>query len=215
MFTDISEPVAEGFVESLARPGGNATGFTFLEPTFGAKWLELLKEIAPGITRVGVMWNPDVPVRQQVERFRSAEAASQKFAVEVIMAPVHGPAEIETVMAMAGREPGGGLIVQGDALALAHRGLIVALAARFRLPAIYPSRRFPTEGGLMSYGVDSRAQFLQAITYVDRILRGEKPADLPVQQPTKFELVINMKAAKALGLNVPLTLQVAADEVIE
>jgi putative ABC transport system substrate-binding protein len=214
VFTTVSEPVAEGFVQSLARPGGNATGFTGFEPTFGAKWLELLKEIAPGITRVWVMWNPDL-VPQNTERYRSAEAASPRFAVEVLMAPVHGPAEIESVMATAGRQPGSGLIVQADALARAHRGLILALAARHRLPAIYPFRYFAAEGGLMSYGVDPRAEILQAATYVDRILRGEKPADLPVQQPTKFEMAVNLRTAKALGLAVPQTLLVAADEVIE
>jgi putative ABC transport system substrate-binding protein len=211
VFAQVGEPVAEGFVQSLARPGGNATGFTFVEATFGAKWLQLLKEIAPGVTRVLFMLNPDL----NMNRFRSAEAASQRFAVEVLMAPVYGPAEIETFMTMAGREPGGGLIAGGDALTFAHRGLVVALAARYRLPAIYADRGFPTVGGLMSYGTDRRSQFQAAATYVNRILRGEKPADLPVQQPTKFELVINMKTAKALGLTVPLTLQVAADEVIE
>jgi putative ABC transport system substrate-binding protein len=213
VFTGVSEPVERGFVASLARPGGNTTGFTNLEPTIGAKWLELLKEVAPGIRRVAVMLNPESS--GAILFARSAEAAARKFAVQVVTALVHDAAEIETAMTMLGREPGGGLILPPDGFTPAYRNMIVELTLRYRLPMIGQSRVFPEAGSLMSYGVDLVDQYRQAATYVDRILRGEKPADLPVQQPVKFELVINMKTAKALGLTVPLTLQVAADEVID
>jgi putative ABC transport system substrate-binding protein len=213
VFTGLSEPVERGFIASLARPGGNTTGFTNLEPTIGAKWLELLKEIAPGTKRVAVMFNPESS--GGILFARSAEAAAQKFAVQVVTAPVHDPAEIEAALTMLGREPGGGLILPPDGLTPAYRKMIVELTLRYKLPMIGQSREFARDGSLMSYGVDLNDQYRQAADYVDRILRGEKPADLPVQQPVKFELVINMKTAKALGLTVPVTLQVAADEVIE
>jgi putative ABC transport system substrate-binding protein len=213
VFTGISEPVERGFVASLARPGGNATGFTNLEATMGGKWLELLKEIAPRVTRVTTMFNPDSSFA--VLFFRSAEAAGQKLAVEVIAAHVHNPAEIDAATAALAREPGAGLMLPPDGFMGAHRRQIVDLTARYRLPAIAPNRPFVAEGALMSYSTNRFAPFRQAAAYIDRILRGEKPTDLPVQNPTKFELVINMKTAKALGLTVPLTLQVAADEVIE
>ncbi len=214
VFTVVSEPLAQGFIQSLARPGGNITGFTNLEPTVGAKWLELLKEIAPGVTRVALIFNPEVtPIA--IALSHSAEAAAQKFAVEPIVAPVHRPAEIESVITMLAREPGGGLILPVDTFSTAHRKLIVELAARYRLPAVYGFRYFAAEGGLISYGIHVLDQFLQAAAYVDRILRGERPADLPVQQPTKFELVINLKTAKALGLDIPPKLLALADEVIE
>ena len=214
VFVAVSEPVAQGFVQSLARPGGNITGFTNLEPTLGAKWLELLKEIAPRVTRVAVMSNPNT-APYVILFSRSVEAVAQKIAVELIAAPVHEPAEIEAVLTMLGREPGGGLILPPDPFTVAHRKLIFDLAARYRVPAINGLLYFANEGGLVSYGVDVRDQFRQAAAYVDRILRGEKPADLPVQQPTKFELVINLTTAKALGLDVPPTLLARADEVIE
>jgi putative tryptophan/tyrosine transport system substrate-binding protein len=207
------DPVADGFVQSLARPGGNITGFTVLEPSVGAKLLELLKEIAPRTARVAVMINPDSPSSLRLSR--SATAAAQKLAVEVIVVPAREPADIETAMTRLGREQDNGLIVPPDPSTNTHRKLIVDLAARYRLPTIYALRAATEEGGLLSYGVDLPDLFRQAATYADRIIRGEKPADLPMQQPTKFELVINLKAAKLLGLSVPNTLLVAADEVIE
>jgi putative ABC transport system substrate-binding protein len=213
VFTTIYEPVAQGFVQSLAHPGGNTTGFTMPEATVGAKWLELLKEIAPHVTRVAFMFDPDNPGPMQSSR--SVEAAASNFAVEVVMAPVHGPAEIEAAVTMLGREPGGGLIVPPNSFLLNYRKLIVELAARYRLPAIYGLSFITAEGGLASYGVKTSEQFRQAAGYVDRILRGEKAGNLPVQQPTRYELVINLKTAKALGLNVPPTLIARADEVIE
>jgi putative ABC transport system substrate-binding protein len=214
VFTLVSEPVALGFVASLARPGGNITGFTNLEPTIGSKWLELLKEMAPRVTRFAVMFNPETSTIG-VQMFRSAEAAAQRFVVELVEGQVRQPADIETVIAALAREQRGGLIVAPDGFTQSHRKLVLDLAVRHELPAIYPYRYYVDEGGLMSYGIDPRHQYRQAAGYVDRILKGEKPADLPVQQPAKFELVISMKTAKSLGLTVPLTLQVAADEVIE
>jgi putative tryptophan/tyrosine transport system substrate-binding protein len=214
VFLVVSEPVALGFVASLARPGGNITGFTHLEPTIGAKLLELLKEMAPRVTRFAVMFNPDTSTIG-AQLFRSAETAAQKFAVKLVDAQVRHPADIETTIAMLTREQRGGLIVAPDGFTTTHRKLVLDLAAGHQLPAIYPYRYYAADGGLMSYGVDIFAQYRQAAGYVDRILKGEKPADLPVAQPTKFEMVINAKTAKALGLTVPNTLLVSADEVIE
>jgi|SRR5262245_556978 putative ABC transport system substrate-binding protein len=214
VFTAISEPVTSGFVASLARPGGNTTGFSSLEPTLGAKWLELLKEMAPRLTRVAVMRNPASSIFTS-QFVRWAEAAAAKLAVEAVESLVHDPAEIDAVITRLGREPGGGLIVLPDAFLSIHQTWIVDLALRNRLPAIFAFRYFAAAGGLVSYGPDVAAQFGGAATYVDRIFRGEKPADLPVQQPIKFELVINLKTAKALGLEVPPTLLARADEVIE
>jgi putative ABC transport system substrate-binding protein len=213
IFIGSADPVAEGYVQSLARPGGNTTGFAVLEPSVGAKLLGLLKEIAPRVARVAVMFNPDNS--GGVLLSSSAAAAAQSFAVEVVAAPVNAFAEIEGVMTSRGHKPGDGLILPPDPFTNAHRKLIVELAARYRLPTIYALRSFNAEGGLMSYGVDITDLFRRAASYVDRILRGEKPADLPVQQPTKFELVINLKTAKALGLDVPQALLATADEVIE
>jgi putative tryptophan/tyrosine transport system substrate-binding protein len=207
------DPVAEGFVQSLARPGGNVTGFTVLEPSLGAKLLELLVEIAPRLARVVVMVNQDNP--SPVRLAASAASAAQKFGVEVITASFRGAAEIEAAMTAGAREPAFGLIIPADPTTNAHRKLIVELAARYRLPAIHALRAATVEGGLMSYGVDLPDLFRQSAAYVDRILRGERPADLPVQQPTRFELLINLKTAKALGLEVPPTLLARADEVIE
>jgi len=214
VFTGISDPIALGFVQSLAHPGGNITGFTLLEPSLGGKWLELLKEIAPRLTRLAVMFNPETaPAAMQF--FRSAEVAAQKFAVAAFVAPVREFPEIEAAMVTLAREPGGGLVLPTDTFTTAHRKPIVELAARHRLPAVYGFRNFVVEGGLVSYGVDVRYQFQQAGEYIDRIFRGEKPADLPVQQPTKFELVINLKTATALHLDVSPKLLALADEVIE
>jgi putative ABC transport system substrate-binding protein len=213
IFLGSADPAADGLVQSLARPGGNLTGFTVLEPSVGAKLLELLKEIAPRITRVAVMTNPDSPSGRRLHN--AAAAAAQGFAVSVVAAPVREPTEIEAAMTTLGLERDYGVIVPPDPSINTHRKLIVELAAHHRLPAVHALRAATIEGGLMSYGVDLPELFRQAATYADRILRGEQPADLPVQQPTKFELVINLKAAKALGLTVPDKLLVAADEVIE
>jgi putative ABC transport system substrate-binding protein len=213
VFTAIYEPVAQGFVQSLAHPGGNITGFTMVEATVGAKWLELLKKIAPSVIRIAFMFDPNNPGPKHTAH--SAEAAAPNFAVELVMTPVHGPTEIEAAMKMLGREPGGGLIVPPDGFLLAYRKLITELAARYRLPAIYGYRGSTAEGGLASYGVKTSEQYRQAADYVDRILRGEKAGDLPVQAPTKYELVINLKTAKALGLDIPQPMLLLADEVIE
>jgi ABC-type uncharacterized transport system substrate-binding protein len=214
VFVAVSEPVAQGFVQSLAHLGGNITGFTNLEPTFGGKWLELLKEIAPRVTHVAIMFNPNTAPYAALFS-RSVETAAQKFAVELAVAAIHQLADIEAVMSMLAREPGGGLIVLPDPFTTAQGKLIGGLAARFQLPAIYPFRFMLTDGGLASYGVDIPDLFRQAAAYIDGIFRGAKPADLPVQQPTKYELVINLKTAKALGLDIPQTLLARADEVIE
>jgi putative ABC transport system substrate-binding protein len=213
VFIGAADPVADGFVQSLSRPGGNITGFTVLEPSLGAKLLELLKESAPHVARVAVMFNPDSPSSPRL--FESAAAAAPKFAIEVLTAPVREPKEIEGVMArLVGARPHG-LIVLPDPTTNTRRKLIVELAARHRLPAIHALRAAVTEGALMSYGISIPDLFRQAAEYVDRILKGEKPADLPVQQPTKFELIINLKTAKALGLTIPPSVLARADQVIE
>jgi putative ABC transport system substrate-binding protein len=208
-----SDPVAEGLVQSLAHPGGNLTGFLVLEPSLGAKLLELLKEIAPSVARIAILFNPDNPGNRRLATW--ATAAAPKFSVDVVAAPLRESAEIEAAMTEWGHDPTCGLIVLPDPSTNSHRKLIVELAARHRLPAIHALRAATADGGLMSYGVDLPDLFRQAATYVDRILKGDKPADLPVQLPTKFELAINLKTAKALGLTVPNTLLVSADEVIE
>jgi len=214
VFTLVSEPVALGFVASLARPGGNITGFTNVEPTIGSKWLELLKEMASRVTRFAVMFNPETStIGAQI--VGSAESAAQRFAVELVEARVRQPSDIETTIAALAREQRGGLIVAPDSFTQYHRKLVLDLAIRYELPAIYPYRYYADEGGLMSYGVDTHHQYRQAAEYIDRILRGEKPGDLPVLQPTKFELVINLKTAKALGLTVSRDMQLIADEVLE
>jgi ABC-type uncharacterized transport system substrate-binding protein len=213
IFLGSADPVADGLVQSLAHPGGNLTGFTVLEPSVGAKLLDLLKEIAPRITRVAVMTNPDSPSGRRLHD--AAAAAAQRFAVSLVAVQVREPTEIEATMTTLGSEPDYGLIVPPDPTINTHRKLIVELAARHRLPAVYALSAATFEGGLLSYGVDLPELFRQAAAYADRILRGERPANLPVQQPTKFELVINLKTAKALGLTVPNTLLVSADEVIE
>jgi len=213
VFTMIYEPVAQGFVESLAHPGGNATGLTAMEATIGAKWLELLSEMVPALARVAYICNPSNP--GPLQPFAAVETAAHNHAVAVALAAVHGATDIETVMSTLAREPGAGLIVPPDGFLINHRKLIIELAARDKLPAIYGLASFAAQGGLASFGVKPSEQFRQAAEYVDRILRGEKPANLPVQQPTRYALVINLRAAKTLGLNISPTVLAIADEVIE
>jgi putative ABC transport system substrate-binding protein len=215
VFTAISDPVGSSFVESLARPGGNATGFTNFVPTMAAKWLEVLKEIAPQVQRAVLLFNPQTAPYVAQYYQRPFEAAAPSFGVQATAAVVHQTGEIEAAIADMVREPGGGLVVPPDNFSYVHRELIFALAARHRLPAVYPFRFMAREGGLISYGVDLGETFPRAAEYIDRILKGTKPADLPVQAPTKFELAINVKTARALGLEVPPTLLARADEVIE
>jgi putative ABC transport system substrate-binding protein len=213
VFAVVADPVGAGFVDSLARPGGNATGFSNYEYGIGGKWLELLKEIAPGVTRAAVIRDPAVAVG--LGQFGAIQAVAPSLGLEVTPVNVGHVLEIERAIAAFARSSNGGLVVTGSASTVAHRDLIVALAARYRLPAVYPVRIFVTAGGLINYGPDLLDQFRRAAGYVDRILKGEKPADLPVQAPTRYELVINVKTAKALGLEVPPTLLARADEVIE
>jgi putative tryptophan/tyrosine transport system substrate-binding protein len=213
VFTVVSEPIEQGFVQSLAHPGGNITGFTNLEPGLGGKWIELLKETAPNVTRVAIIFNPQTAPAAIVTS-RSADQAAEKLAIELVRSPVHDPAEIEPAITRLRRQADGFIMVPDTFLNI-HRKLIVELASRYQIPAVYPSSYLVAEGGLASYGIDLADSFRQAAGYVDRIFHGEKPADLPVQQPTKFDLAINLKTAKALGLDVPLTLLARADEVIE
>jgi ABC-type uncharacterized transport system substrate-binding protein len=214
VFVSIPDPVLNGFVASMARPGGNMTGFTNYEFTMGAKWLEVLKEIAPKTARVSLLLNPDTG-SYYVEYLRSVETVALSSSVQATLAPVHNAGEIETTIKALAREPGGGLIVLPSAPITAHIDLVIGLAAQFRTPAVYPFGSYARQGGLVSYGVELNDLFHRAAEYVDRILRGEKPADLPVQAPTKYELIINLKTAKALSLEVPPTLLARADEVIE
>jgi len=213
VFTSIYDPVGSGFVASLSRPGGNITGFTLGEFSLGGKMLEVLKELAPGLGRVGVILNPDQP--PHVAMWRAIEAVGPSLRVRLTASNVKDPAEIEPAIGAIAGEPNGGLIVLPSPISLVHREQIVALAARHRLPAIYGFSIFVKSGGLVSYGVDSVDLYRRPAQYVDRILKGAKPADLPVQQPAKFELAVNLKTAKTLGLDVPLILQQRADEVIE
>jgi putative ABC transport system substrate-binding protein len=208
------DPVGSGFVANLPRPGGNVTGFIVMEPTMAGKWLELLKEIAPRVARVAYLFNP-VTATFAHDFQKHLEAAAASFGVEAIAAPIRESSELESVITAQAREPNGGLIVMPDSFLLTHRAEIPALAARYHVPAVYPFRFFTELGGLLSYGNDLLDNFRRAAVYVDRILRGAKPSDLPVQAPVKFELVINLKTAKALGLDVPLFFQQRADEVIE
>jgi putative ABC transport system substrate-binding protein len=213
VFANVAEPVASGLVASLHRPGGNITGFAMFEASLGGKWLELLSEIAPGLKRAALLFNPDLPPASAF--MPSFETAARSLSVVPIMAPVHSDAEIETAIIGLGREPGGGLVVMADAFTNFHRAPIILAAARNNVPAVYWASFFVRDGGLLSYGPDVVDLFRRAASYVDRILRGEKPGDLPVQFPTKFELVVNLKTAKALGLNIPPTLLATADEIIE
>ena len=212
VFVAVSDPVGAGFVDSLSRPGGNATGFVLFDYSLSTKWLELLKEIAPGVKRVAVLRDPVAPGTGQ---WGAIQSAAPSLGVEVSPVNVRDPPEIERGVAAFARSGNGGMIVTGSPLSLVHGELIIALAARHKLPTVYFVRRFVTDGGLISYGPDVVDQAKRAAGYVDRILKGEKPADLPVQAPTKYELVINLKTAKTLGLDVPPSLLARADEVIE
>jgi putative tryptophan/tyrosine transport system substrate-binding protein len=213
VFVQVPDPVGAGFVESLARPGGNATGFTIFEYGISGKWLELLKEIAPSVTRVAVLRDPAIAAG--AGQLGAIQSVAPSLGVELRPLGVRDAGEIERSVTAFARSSNGGLIVTGSTLAMVHRDLITTLAARHRLPAVYNSRYFATVGGLISYGSDSIDPYRRAASYVDRILKGEKPADLPVQAPTKYELVINLKAAKALGLEIPSSVLARADEVIE
>jgi putative tryptophan/tyrosine transport system substrate-binding protein len=213
IFIGSGDPVGDGLVQSLAHPGGNLTGFAVMEPSLGAKLLAMLKQVAPRVARVAILVNPDSANHKIISAL--VVAAAPRMAVEVVAVPVREPADIEAAMTQWGREPYYGLIVPSDPSTNSHRRIIVELAARYRLPAIYALRAATADGGLMSYGVDIPDLFRQAAIYADRILKGEKPANLPVQLPTKFELVINLKTAKGMGLEIPSTLLTTADEVIE
>jgi putative tryptophan/tyrosine transport system substrate-binding protein len=213
VFVQVADPVGAGFVAGLARPGGNTTGFTVYEYTIAPKWLELLKEIAPRVTRVGVL--RDASNVGEMSLFGSLRSVAPARGMDSSPLTVRDAAEIERDVTAFAREPNGGLIVVGGATAAVHREQIITLAARYRLPAVYPDHIFVTTGGLVSYGPDRLDQYRRAASYVDRILKGEKPADLPVQAPVKYELVINLKTAKTLGLDIPSTVLARADEVIE
>ncbi len=213
VFVIVPDPVGSGFVESLAQPGRNATGFMQFEYTLSAKWVELLKEIAPGVTRAAILWDPAVAAG--IGQFAVIQSVAPSFGVDVRAINLRDAAEIERSVAAFARTPNGGLILTTGALSAVHRDLIISLAARFKLPATYQERSYVAAGGLVSYGTNYVDQYRRAAGYVDRILKGEKPADLPVQAPTKYELVINLKTAKALGIEVPPSLLARADEVIE
>jgi putative ABC transport system substrate-binding protein len=214
LFVNIVDPVGRGFISNMARPGGNVTGFLNFEFSMGGKWLQTLKQLAPAVRRVALLFNPDTaPFAGSFVQV--TEAAAPSFGIEPIAAAVHDDRELERTVADFAAKPAGGLIILPDAFTIGHRDLIIALAARYRLPAIYPLRVFAASGGLISDGGDSTDNFRRAASYVDRILRGTNPGDLPVQGPSKFELVLNLKAAKALGIDVPPMLLARADEVIE
>jgi putative ABC transport system substrate-binding protein len=213
VFANVSDPVASGIVSRLDRPSGNITGFASMEASLGDKWLELLSEIAPGLKRAAIMFNPDTSPASTF--ILSLETTARSLKVVPIIAPVHSDVEIETAIAALGREPGGGLVVLPDAFTTLHRAPIILAAARNNVPAVSFNAVFARDGGLLTYGVDQVDTWRRAATYVDRILRGAKPAELPVQFPTKFEMVINLKTAKALGLDIPPSLLATADEVIE
>jgi ABC-type uncharacterized transport system substrate-binding protein len=214
VMTPINDPVEQGFVSSLAHPGGNITGFMFVDFQMVGKWLEMLKEAAPGVARAVLMFNPETSPHYYVY-LRSFEAMPRSTAVDVTAAPVRDTTEVEEAFAKLGREPGGALIVPPDAFTIVHHQLFIRLAQQYRVPAVYSFRTYVAQGALMSYGPEPYDLFRRSASYVDRILKGAKPADLPVQQPTKFELAINLKTAKALGLQIPDKLVAIADEVIE
>jgi putative ABC transport system substrate-binding protein len=213
VFVNVTDPVGLGFVASLARPGGNITGFSNYEPLIVSKWLEILKELSPGLKRLLVVWHP--PTTPSKELGTVVEATAKSFALGASIRPVRDAAELESAVTAFGREMGGGVLVLPGSFTATNRELIARLVASNRLPAIYPFPFFVASGGLASYGSDTRDLFRRSASYIDRILNGTKPADLPVQAPTKYELVINLKTAKALGLDVPPTLLARADEVIE
>jgi putative tryptophan/tyrosine transport system substrate-binding protein len=214
VFANLSDPIGSGLVASFSRPGGNVTGFSVSEPTQSGKWVEILKEIAPRTARVAMLFNPAAAPYAEYW-LNPFKAAAESFAVEPMAAPVRDGPELDSVIGTLAREPNSGLITMPEAFTIAYRSEIVSLAARYHLPAVYPYRLFAEVGGLLSYGVDLANNFGRAASYVDRILKGEKPSELPVQAPVKFDLVINLKAAKALGLAVPAQLLGRADEVIE
>jgi putative tryptophan/tyrosine transport system substrate-binding protein len=213
VFANVTDPVAAGFVESLARPGGNATGFTLFEYGISAKWLELLKEIAPGVTRAAVIREGTNPAG--IGQFAAIQAVAPSHGVQVSSVVVRDGSEIERAVGTLAHSPNGGLIVTASGLKDSDGHLIITLAARYRLPAVYPFPSFVTDGGLICYGPSSTDQYRRAAQYVDRILKGEKPSELPVQAPNKYELVVNLKTAKALGLDLPAPILARADEVIE
>jgi putative tryptophan/tyrosine transport system substrate-binding protein len=213
VFANVADPVGAGFVESMSRPGGNVTGFVQFEYTLSGKWLELLKQIAPGVTRVAVLRDP--AITSGIGQFAVIQSVAPSLGVEVGAINVRDAEEIKRAVTAFARSPNGGLILTASALAVAHRELIIALAAQYKLPAVYYRRYFVVSGGLMSYGYDVLQEYRGVAGYVDRVLKGEKPADLPVQAPNKYELAINLKTAKALGLSVPQSLLGRADEVIE
>jgi putative tryptophan/tyrosine transport system substrate-binding protein len=213
VFANLPDPVAASLVTQLDRPGGNVTGFAFLEATLGGKWLELLSEIAPGLKRAAIMFNPDTAPASAFTP--SLETAARSLKIELVTKLVHSDAEIEEAIIDLGHEPGGGLVVMTDVFTAVHRAPIILAAARNKVPAVYTQSFLARDGGLLSYGADAVDQWRRAASYVDRILRGAMPAELPVQLPTKFEMVVNLKTAKALGLTIPETLLATADEVIQ
>ena len=215
VFVQVADPVRAGFVDSLANPGGNVTGFSGILPSLGGKWVQLLKEIVPGLARVTVMFNPATAPGGGLVFLRAIEAGASSTGIEVSAARVHAVAGIEHAIAAVGRETNGGLIIPPDIFLAVHRQLIIELTARYRVPTVSQYRHLTASGGLMSYGNNVVYQYTSAAEYIDRILKGAKLSDLPVQNPTKYELVINLKTAKALGLDVPPTLLIRADEVIE
>jgi putative ABC transport system substrate-binding protein len=214
VFVNVAEPIESGFVQTLARPGGNITGFTYFESSIGGKLLQLLKEADPSLARIAVIYNPQTAPFAGLF-LRSIQLAAPSLALQIVDMPVHDDGDIEGAMAAFAREPAGGVIAIPDTFTVDHRDTIIALAARHRLPALYPAPSFTPSGGLMAYAADTRDAMQRAASYIDRILRGTKPADLPVQTPAKFELSINLKTAKALGLTIPANLLALADEVIE
>jgi len=217
LFVAVSDPIGTGFVESFSRPGGNITGFTNFEATMGSKWVELLREVAPSVKRVAMLFNPTTANAGASGGIylQSMKTAAGVLGIELTVSAANEPADIDAAFAAVAESPDGGFIVMPNVFTAVHRDRIVAQAARFRIPTIYPLQHFVSAGGLMSYGIDYSDQFRLAASYADRILRGGKPADLPVQQPTKFELAINRKTANALGLPIPATLLARVDEVIE
>jgi putative ABC transport system substrate-binding protein len=214
IFVNVTDPIGQGFVDNLARPGGNVTGFTLFEFSMGTKWLEVLRELVPSIKKVGFMFNPEMAPYSELY-LRSIQQGALTFGIESYPMPVGDEVDVERSLSAVGQQPDSGLIVLQDAFTVYRRNLIIDQVAQHRIPAVYTIRLYPESGGLVSYGVDFANQFRQAANYADRILKGAKVAELPIQQPTKFELVINLKTAKALGLNVSSRLQQIADEVIE
>jgi putative tryptophan/tyrosine transport system substrate-binding protein len=214
IFVQVSDPVAQGFVSNLTHPGGNITGFTAFEASIAGKWLDFLKQAAPGLARVAVIFNPDTGPQSQLF-VPVIKASAPPLGVEVMVNPVHATTDFEPAITNVSRQPNGGLIFTSDQFAISHRGIILELVARHRLPAIYGTEIFARDGGLISYGFEEGVQFRQAAIYADHILKGANPGDLPIQQPTKFPLIVNLTAARALGIEMPMSLLLRADEVIE